>query len=47
MSNPIPPLVCDTPPPIDDDFEPFDDDFGAFEGAEGESFVFFFCMSLG
>ncbi|XP_055710243.1 uncharacterized protein LOC129805971 [Phlebotomus papatasi] len=34
MSNPIPPLVCDTPPPIDDDFEPFDDDFGAFEGAE-------------
>ncbi|XP_059621860.1 uncharacterized protein LOC132265291 isoform X1 [Phlebotomus argentipes] len=34
MSNPIPPLVCDSPPPIDDDFEPSDDDFGAFEGAE-------------
>ncbi|XP_055686035.1 uncharacterized protein LOC129791723 isoform X2 [Lutzomyia longipalpis] len=34
MSNPIPPLVCDTPPPIDDDFEPYDDDFGAFEGAD-------------
>ncbi|GAB0088689.1 hypothetical protein DMENIID0001_031530 [Sergentomyia squamirostris] len=34
MSNPIPPLVCNTPPPIDDDFEPFDDDFGSFEGTE-------------